>query len=112
MSTFAEWADVHKALADPTRLHILALLAVKDLCVCELVDALKEVSQPTVSRHLSKLRQAKLVQERRVNQWVYYSISASSVQFLQDILSGLPSVESEIVALDKNYTIPCHIRPD
>ncbi|MBX6422784.1 helix-turn-helix transcriptional regulator [Thermosulfurimonas sp. F29] len=54
-----------KALSDGTRLKILALLAVRPCCVCELSAAL-ELSQPTVTRHLQKLAEAGfLVFERR-----------------------------------------------
>lgn len=66
--------DFFKALADPTRLRVLMLLAHEgELCVCELTHALAEI-QPKISRHLGLLRTAGLVQDRREGQWIYYRI--------------------------------------
>ena len=67
MMDWEQIAECHKALADKTRLHILALLKVEELCVCELVEVLK-ITQPAVSRHMRKLKNAKLVKERRQGQ--------------------------------------------
>jgi ArsR family transcriptional regulator len=61
-------------LADKTRLTILTLLKEKELCVCDIVEAL-EISQPNASQHLRKLKSAGLVTETRKGQWVYYSLS-------------------------------------
>ena len=61
-----------KALSDPTRLRIMVLLAEKELCVCQIEDALK-LSQAMVSRHLNVLRHAQLVEARREGLWMYYS---------------------------------------
>jgi ArsR family transcriptional regulator len=64
-----------KALADPTRLRCLMLLASeRELCVCELTHALDEI-QPKVSRHLAALRDQGLVLDRRQGQWIYYQLN-------------------------------------
>jgi biotin operon repressor len=63
------------ALADPTRLRCLLLLATEgELCVCELTHALNE-SQPKISRHLAMLREAGIVSDRREGLWVHYRLS-------------------------------------
>jgi ArsR family transcriptional regulator, arsenate/arsenite/antimonite-responsive transcriptional repressor len=62
-----------KALADPTRLRVLALLRERELCVCEICDAL-EISQSTLSTHLAILRDASAVRTRKEEQWIYYSV--------------------------------------
>ncbi len=63
------------ALADPTRLRIIALLAERgEMCVCDLTAVLG-INQPRVSRHMATLRAAGLVQDRRDAQWVRYSLS-------------------------------------
>lgn len=64
-------AEFIKALSDETRLRIMALLFRKEMCVCEICDVIGE-SQPKVSRHLAKLRDAHLVRDERQNQWVFY----------------------------------------
>ena len=62
-----------KALADETRLRIVALLSHGDLCVCHLEEALR-LSQPKVSRHLATLRAAGVVEDHRDGTWVYYRL--------------------------------------
>lgn len=64
-----------KALADPTRLRVVAALRDHELCVCELCDAL-ETTQSTLSTHLTLLRDAGLVQTRKEGRWIYYGLSA------------------------------------
>ncbi len=64
-----------KALADATRLRILALLVGGEICVCEMHDALK-LPQPTVSRHLAYLRRAGLVETRREGLWIHYRLAS------------------------------------
>ncbi|WP_088188010.1 MULTISPECIES: metalloregulator ArsR/SmtB family transcription factor [unclassified Desulfosporosinus] len=62
-----------KSLSDETRLRIINLLYEKELCVCDLMETL-QVTQTKVSRHLSYLKNAGLVSDRKHAQWVYYSI--------------------------------------
>lgn len=63
-----------KVLGDKTRLRILSLLQGRELCVCDLTEVL-EISQPGVSQHMRRMRQAGFVNERRGGQWVYYSLN-------------------------------------
>jgi ArsR family transcriptional regulator len=63
-----------KALADRTRLRILALLGTNEVCVCHIHDSLG-LPQPTVSRHLAYLRRAGLVAARRDGVWMHYRVS-------------------------------------
>ncbi|MCF8566521.1 metalloregulator ArsR/SmtB family transcription factor [Alicyclobacillus tolerans] len=93
--TFEEMAEVYKALGDKTRLHMLALLAKEELCVCELVSILG-ISQPGVSQHLRKLKQAGLVKERKTAQWVFYSLNTSTFSPVGHLVSLLPDVTEEI----------------
>ena len=67
-------AEEFKVLGDKTRLRILALLQGRELCVCDLTEVL-EISQPGVSQHMRRLRQAGFVHERRGGQWIYYSLN-------------------------------------
>jgi ArsR family transcriptional regulator len=63
-----------KALADETRLRILKLLEVREMCVCEVMVAL-DLTQPTASHHLGLLETAGLVRARKEGRWVFYSIA-------------------------------------
>lgn len=65
---------VFKALADVTRLRILNLLKVREMCVCEIMVAL-DLTQPTASHHLRILETAGLVGDMRKGKWVFYKIA-------------------------------------
>lgn len=65
-----------EALADPTRLRIVHLLAGGELCVCDIQRVLA-AAQPNVSRHLSYLKHRGLVSDRREGQRVYYRLAAA-----------------------------------
>jgi len=69
-------AAVFKALADSTRLEMLALLAShRELCVCDLQQVLG-INQSKTSRHLQYLKHAGLLTDRRAGLWVHYRIVA------------------------------------
>ena len=61
-------------LADETRLRILKLLMIREMCVCEIMVAL-DLTQPTASHHLNLLENAGLVKDRKEGKWVFYSIA-------------------------------------
>ncbi|NWG11421.1 metalloregulator ArsR/SmtB family transcription factor [Candidatus Bathyarchaeota archaeon] len=63
-----------KALADETRIRILKLLEVREMCVCEIMVAL-DLTQPTASHHLGLLENAGLVSGRKEGKWVFYSLA-------------------------------------
>ena len=65
--------DQLKALADPTRLRIAMLLSRGELCVCDLTEVL-HLPQPTISRHIAKLKSAGVVSDRRAGKWVHYQL--------------------------------------
>jgi DNA-binding transcriptional ArsR family regulator len=66
--------DQLKALADPTRLRIAFLLSRGELCVCDLTEVL-HLPQPTISRHMAKLKSAEMVIDRRAGKWVHYQLA-------------------------------------
>jgi ArsR family transcriptional regulator, arsenate/arsenite/antimonite-responsive transcriptional repressor len=67
--------EIARALADPVRLQIVDILRRQagEVCVCDL-QPLFEISQPTLSHHLKKLRDAGLVGVVRRGQWAYYYV--------------------------------------
>lgn len=67
-------SKLFKALADPTRLRILRLLEIREMCVCEVMIALG-LTQPTASHHLGILENAGLVKSRKEGKWVFYKIA-------------------------------------
>jgi DNA-binding transcriptional ArsR family regulator len=73
------FSKLFKAFGDPTRLKILRLLASKEMTVNEIVAEVG-LSQPTISRHLSILREAEIVEDRRDGQNVIYSLIKQNVE--------------------------------
>src|SRR5436305_8193530 len=88
-----EYADWFKALADPTRIRILNLLARNDgpLCVCDIVEHFA-LGQPTISHHLKILRETCFVTAERRGTFMYYSMN-------RNCLSALPEAARRIMAI-------------
>lgn len=71
----AETSSLMKALADPTRLTMVAALwrASQPVCICDFTASL-DLSQPTISHHMGKLRDAGLVDAEKHGIWTYYRL--------------------------------------
>lgn len=81
-------ASMFKALGDPVRLRLLSKVSAAtsgEVCVCDLLDV--GVSQPTVSHHLKKLREAGILTSRRQGTWVYYRVAPGALAALAAVLS-------------------------
>ncbi|HWS28487.1 MAG TPA: metalloregulator ArsR/SmtB family transcription factor [Clostridia bacterium] len=74
-------AQLFSQLSSSTRIRLLSMLALDDLCVCELADALK-ISQPAVSHHLRLLRQSGVVRFKKVGKQVICYISEGRMGML------------------------------
>lgn len=79
---------VFKALSDPTRLRILMLLLQRELCVCELVFALK-MGQSRISHQLRILRDVDLVEDTREGKWTNYRISDNKRKNLRELFAKI-----------------------
>ncbi len=81
-------AEVAKALGDPIRLQLVDVLRrhAGKVCVCELVP-LFDVSQPTLSHHLKKLREAGIVDSERHGLWAYYYVIPDALKELSTWLT-------------------------
>ncbi|MBP7654501.1 winged helix-turn-helix transcriptional regulator [Candidatus Dependentiae bacterium] len=92
----------YKAVADEVRFRILALLHNGELCVCDIENALK-MSQPRISQHLLKLKNAGLISEKKVGKWKHFKISKEGYNFFKksfyDALFSLK--EDKILNKDK-----------
>jgi len=90
---------VTKALADENRVRMLLALRHQELCVCQIV-ALMRLATSTVSKHMSILKQARLVDSRKEGRWMYYRLAGSeesrivrqAVQWLFHSLANDPQV--------------------
>ena len=106
-----------KALADATRLRILALLLTGEVCVCDIHESLK-IPQPKASRHLAYLRQAGLVDTRRDGLWIHYRLAkladpvlTAIVDAIRHALTHTEAVQRDAERLQKR-TGCCVPKPD
>lgn len=95
-------AIILKLLGDKTRLTMIKMLDNHDACVCEFVEIFK-TSQPAISQHIRKLKDAGLVRETRRGQWIIYSLSKESPYYplVQDILLHLPNQDFRLKELEE-----------
>ena len=98
----AEVTGLAKALADESRVRILAALRASELCVCEITELL-DLAPSTVSKHLAILRQAGLVESRKLGRWVHVrrvDPSRNSIRhgLIDWIDHGLPASEPTVRA--------------
>jgi ArsR family transcriptional regulator, arsenate/arsenite/antimonite-responsive transcriptional repressor len=102
-------ASCLKLLGDKTRLTIVGILKIRDCCVCEFLEVF-DMSQPSISQHLRKLKDAGLVKEERRGQWIYYSLNQQSEPYklVEDILEHVPDQTDKIIMIEKaNPTLRC-----
>ena len=82
--TMEEIAELFKGFADPTRVHILWLLAGQELCVTEISEAV-ELSQSAISHQLRVLKEMHLIKFRREGKNIWYSLADDHVKYILDI---------------------------
>jgi len=102
-------ANILKLLGDKTRLTIVAILKQRECCVCEFLEVF-EMTQPSISQHLRKLKDAGMVKEERRGQWIYYSLNQQSELYgmIQDILEHVADQTEKIKMIEKsNPTLRC-----
>jgi len=90
-------ADIIKAMAHPSRLIVVTELAEKDRCVCELNEKV-DADMSTVSKHLSILKSAGIVETTKKGARVYYSLKAKCVLGLIDCVEELLKTSAEEVS--------------
>jgi ArsR family transcriptional regulator len=101
-----ELAKVFKALSDTNRIRILKMLERRSLCVCEITEIL-ELATSTVSKHLSILRDAELIVDKKEGKWVNFNINNDQnneyVRYLLPLIrTWLPS---DAVVLDDKQKV-------
>jgi ArsR family transcriptional regulator len=72
-----KFLNITKALAEENRVRILLALEGHELCVCQIIELL-ELAPSTVSKHMSVLRQARLVESRKDGRWMFYRLADES----------------------------------
>ncbi|AFM27977.1 ArsR/SmtB family transcription factor [Desulfomonile tiedjei] len=102
-----EFMDIVKALADENRVRALLSLREGELCVCQIIELLN-LAPSTVSKHMSVLKQARLVEATKRGRWIYYRLPneaeasrlvANAVSFVFGSVSESPSVLQDVERL-------------
>jgi ArsR family transcriptional regulator, arsenate/arsenite/antimonite-responsive transcriptional repressor len=83
-----DYVNIFKALSDPNRIRIVKMLSERELCMCEVREVL-DLSNSTVSKHLTILRDAGLVLDSKDGKWVNFQINNKSEQQFVRSLLGL-----------------------
>jgi len=85
------------ALADPTRLRLLALMRKGEICVCHLQEVIR-TNQPKISRHLAYLKRSGLVKARREGRWMYYRLAKLKEPEASIVVTVLKALERQPLA--------------
>ena len=104
---------VSRSVADPTRVRILKMLEPGELCVCQ-ITAILGLAPATVSKHLSLLKMAGLLSQRKQGRWVYYRLSTKRtnpyapgmLDLLGRVLDDDPTIAEDRRRLDKVNDVP------
>jgi ArsR family transcriptional regulator len=101
-----ELAKVFKALSDTNRIRILKMLERRSLCVCEITEIL-ELATSTVSKHLSILRDAELIVDKKEGKWVNFNINNDqNNEYVRHLLPLIRTwLPSDAVVLDDKQKV-------
>ena len=106
MNGGANLIDTLKAIADETRLRILAQVLQGEMCVCE-IEASLGLTQSNASRHLTILKKAGVLESYKTAQWAYYKMNPLFIEengelyaYLQRKLTNIPCYQTDC----ENYT--------
>jgi DNA-binding transcriptional ArsR family regulator len=108
-----EFVEVARALSDPSRVRIFCALRESELCVCQIVELLG-LATSTISKHMSVLRQARLVDSRKDGRWVYYrratdslsTAAAGAAAWCDALLIHDATIMSDVAQLEKVRCTP------
>jgi ArsR family transcriptional regulator len=110
-----DFMAVAKALADENRVRLLVALRAKELCVCQLIELVR-LAPSTVSKHMSILKQARLVDSRKEGRWIYYRLPAAgapavvrqAIEWVFRSLDAEPQVVCDRERLEKILELDPH----
>ncbi len=107
-----DFINITKALSDENRVRALMMLAGGELCVCQLIEML-DLAPSTVSKHMSRLRQARLVQAHKEGKWMYYSLpDEDAPQYVHEAVSWMHNClgkDQQIVVDNKRLKLVCKV---
>jgi DNA-binding transcriptional ArsR family regulator len=113
--------NIAKALSDENRVRVLMMLSRGELCVCQLIEMLG-LAPSTVSKHMSILRQARLVEARKEGKWMYYRLpgedspkeAVQAIEWVKDNLAKDKRIKADakevkrVCKLDRDKLCACY----
>ncbi|HUS71665.1 MAG TPA: metalloregulator ArsR/SmtB family transcription factor [Sedimentisphaerales bacterium] len=119
-----DFINIAKALSDENRVRALMMLCRGELCVCQLIEMLR-LAPSTVSKHMSILRQARLVESRKDGRWMYYRLTngdasedvLQAIRWLQNSLAKDKQILADarqvkhVCKIDKDELCDCYKKP-
>jgi ArsR family transcriptional regulator len=116
-----QFMNITKALSDENRVRILLFLKESELCLCQIIEML-QLSAATVSKHMSILSMAGLVDVRKEGRWHFYRLSeeptaevAAAIEFLSKALANSRPIKADkakvkkVIKMDKEE-LCCHYK--
>jgi ArsR family transcriptional regulator len=100
---FMSFMNIARAISDENRVRILMALRARQFCVCE-ITAFLDLSPSTTSKHLSVLKQARLIEGRKEGKWVYYrladspqsySMSREVIDWMERSIGDCPEIQND-----------------
>jgi DNA-binding transcriptional ArsR family regulator len=100
--------SVAKALSDESRLRALMALRDDELCLCQLIELL-ELAPSTVSKHMTILQEARLVERRKQGRWAFYRLAGrdappevrGAIEWLRDSLRDSAEIHADAVEIER-----------
>ncbi|MDO6619052.1 metalloregulator ArsR/SmtB family transcription factor [Shewanella sp. 6_MG-2023] len=103
----------YKSLTDDIRLKTLMLTHYHgELCVCELIEALAEESQPKVSRNLAVLKKSNIITDRKHGQWVFYRINPDLPMWAKCVIAQTTENNIPLISEDLQRLALMQCRPN
>ena len=110
-----DFMAVTKALADENRVRMLLALQKQELCVCQIIELVK-LAPSTVSKHMSILRSARLVEARKDGRWMYYRLAGpncspiirGAIEWARKSLADDPQITGDAKRLEQIIKMDMH----
>ena len=108
--------DIANALSDPNRIRLLAACLDRERCVCQLVELI-DLSNASISKHLSMLKRAGLLESRKEGRWVHYrspeaptAMARDAITFVQSHALNDEAILADVIKLKEIDAIePCDL---
>lgn len=97
---YSHYANMFKALAEPTRLKIVDMLSCGELCAC-VIQQKFDITQPTLSHHMKVLCESGLAVPRREGKWTHYSLDNERLSKLRAFVDMLTVTQKDCICKEK-----------